>query len=500
MTESKAYEAIKGRSREAALLSSCAALLGWDEQTQMPRAAAPWRGDQLALLAGLVHERATDPAVGALLEELGDWAAAGTPEAANIREWKRRYDRATRLPRGLVESIARAENDGQNRWVEARAKDDYAILRPALAELVRLERERAACLREEGQTVYEALLDEYEPGARESGLEALFSGLRGRLLPLIDKAAGAVTADEAAFLHANYPVERQRWFSELVAQSIGFDFRGGRLDLTEHPFCSGITPGDCRLTTRYDPRDLLDGLFSVLHEAGHGLYEQGLDPARFGTPLGESASLGIHESQSRLWENGIGRGRAFWGHWLPILKGTFPGPLREVSLEKFLRVINRVERSLIRIQADELTYNLHIMIRYDLERALVGGHLDVNDLPGAWNDAYERDLGIRPGSDREGCMQDIHWPAGLFGYFPTYTLGNVLAAQLLEAAQRDLPDLNSRIAAGDTADLLRWLRENVHRHGKRYTLEELARRVCGTGLDAGPLAAHLETKVNEILA
>jgi carboxypeptidase Taq len=324
-------------------------------------------------------------------------------------------------------------------------------------------------------------------------LKTLFAELTAALVPLIRRLADGPPADTSC-LRREYAVDGQKWFAEGAAEAIGFDFRTGRLDKTAHPFCSAFGPGDCRLTTRYNPRFFSEAFFGVLHEAGHGMYEQGLPAEAFGTPCGTFCSLGVHESQSRLWENQVGRSAAFWRHWFPRLKQAFPGVLSDVTADVFVKAVNAVQPSLIRVEADEATYNLHIAIRFELELALLGGDLSVADLPGAWNDAYAKSLGIRPPSDATGCLQDVHWSFGGFGYFPTYTLGNLLAAQLLGAARAALPDLNGLFGRGDYAPLLGWLRQHIHRHGRRFRATELCRRATGQPLSAKPFLDYLSGK------
>ena len=499
MEAGSAYAELVRRSRERALLGSCSALLGWDEQTYLPRGGSSYRGEQMALLAGLQHERATDPALGDLLGTVeGSSVVAGgdSPEAANVREWRRGYDRATKLPRSLVEALARVTTVAQGVWVEARRVDDFARFRPILEETVALKKQEGGCLAGPGGDPYDALLDEYEPGASSRDLARLFAALRSDLVPLV--AAIADSGQAPAKIEGDFPVDRQKVFGEAVAAAIGFDFERGRLDTAAHPFCSGIGPGDCRITTRYDPADFTDGFFSILHEVGHGLYEQGLDPAHQGTPMGEAVSLGVHESQSRLWENAIGRSRAFWSHWLPLARSVFRDPLHAVDLDAFHAAINRVEPSLIRVQADEVTYNLHILIRFELEQALLGGDLLVADLPEAWDAKYRDYLGIDPPDDASGCLQDIHWAAGLVGYFPTYTLGNLYAAQLRDRADGELGGLEAGLARGDFAPLLAWLRENVHLPGHRYPAADLIRRATGSEIDHRPLVRSLRDKYGPI--
>ena len=494
------YQDLVRRSKERAILASCSSLLGWDEQTYLPRGGSSYRGDQMALLAGLYHERATDPALGQLLEsaEGSDRICLpGSLEAANLREWRRSYDRLTKLPRSLVEEMARATSIAQQEWVEARKGNNFAKFSPWLETIFQLKRQEAACLSTGGE-LYDALLDEYEPGANSRDLAQLFDELRRDLVPLVAAIVGSSKGPKAGSLEGNYPIEQQKLFGEIVAQAIGFDFERGRLDTTAHPFCSGIGPGDVRITTRFDPRDFSSSFFGILHEVGHGLYEQGLDPEHHGEPIGEAVSLGVHESQSRLWENAVGRSHAFWEYWLPLAKRIFREPLQPISLDAFHAAINRVEPSLIRVEADEVTYNLHIMIRFELEKSLIAGDLAVKDLPEAWNARYRDDLGIEPPNDAQGCLQDIHWSAGLIGYFPTYTLGNLYAAQLFDKADSEVGGLEAMFRRGDFGSLLNWLRDRVHRNGQRYRAADLIERATGKTQNHAPLMAALRRKYGPI--
>ncbi|AGA26457.1 carboxypeptidase M32 [Singulisphaera acidiphila] len=496
MQADAAYEDLIRRSREASLLASCSSLLGWDEQTYMPTGGVEHRSRQMALLAGLHHEKATDPIIGELLEQLDGTPLvqdADSPAAVNIRELKRNYQRLTRLPRSLVEEMARTVSISQQEWITARSKADYAHFQPWLERIVALKQREAECLGD-GTADYDALLDEYEPGAKSAEIAVLFDALRTDLVPLVRAIAESPIKPNVAILRGEFPVDRQRIFGELVAGALGFDFSKGRLDTTAHPFCSGIGPGDCRITTRFHHDQFADALFGIMHEVGHGLYEQGLDPAHFGTPMGESVSLGIHESQSRLWENAVGRSRPFWSHFLPIAQRFFPESFPNVSLDEFHLAINRVEPSLIRVEADEVTYNLHILVRFELERELLSGQLTAADLPEAWNRKYAEYLGIRPSNNAEGCLQDIHWSAGLFGYFPTYTLGNIFAAQLFAQANTDLGNLDNLLGQGNFAPLLAWLRERVHLQGQRYRSSRLVEVVTGSPLNHAPLVQSLKQK------
>lgn len=487
------------RLKQTAVLASCSAMLGWDEQTYLPPGGAPHRAEQLGLLAGLAHQRATDPRIGELLTQIESSKGfpADSAEAALLREARRDYDRKTKLPQRLVEELSRTTTLSQQAWVGARKKKDFAEFRPWLEKVVALKREEADVLSAGGEK-YDVLLDDYEPGATSAAVAASFATLRKELVSLLDAIRGSGVEPDASILTRSYPVEAQRGFGRAAASAIGFDFDRGRLDEAAHPFCSGIGPGDCRLTTRYDEQHFPQAFFGTLHEAGHGLYEQGLPADRFGTPLGEACSLGIHESQSRMWENFVGRSRPFWAHFFPRARGAFPSALADVGSEGFYRAINDVRPSFIRVEADEVTYNLHIMLRFELERPLIAGDLAPADMPGAWDEAFTRDFGMRPTNVSEGALQDIHWSAGLVGYFPTYALGNMYAAQLFEQARADLGDLDAQFARGEFAPLKGWLVEHVHRHGRRYRPSALIERITGRPPSPEPLVRHLRTKYGEL--
>ena len=503
MTPDSAYAELLSRSREATLIASCANVLEWDQETYMPAGGVEHRGEQLGLLAGLAHERATDPRIAELLAAVEGSALVrdpDAPESVNVRELRRGYDRETRLPRALVEEIARTTPVAHQEWTASRRASDFARFRPWLEKIVALKRQEAECVGY-AASPYDALLDDYEQGATAAETARLFDALRAELVPLVRAIAGAPRRGNASALRREIPVERQRAFGEVVAAALGFDFACGRLDTSAHPFCTGIGPGDCRLTTRFDPHDFTDGLYSIVHEVGHGLYDQGLPPAHYGTPMGQAADMGVHESQSRLWENRVGRSRAFWEHFLPVARASFGGALDGVSLDALHEAVNVVAPSLIRVSADEVTYNLHVLIRFELERALLSGSLSAADVPGAWNEAYARYLGVTPADDAEGCLQDSHWSGGLFGYFPTYTVGNVCAAQLVAAAERDLGPVDELFRRGEFVPLLGWMREHVHRHGRRdASASALVRRLTGEPLDHRPLVDSLRRKYGELYA
>ncbi len=491
------YEDLSAHLKTTALLASCANVLSWDEQTYMPPQGAEHRSNQLGLLAGMVHDRVTSPRVGELLAELEPRADLGGPdsvEKANVREARRTYDRATKLPRALVEEISRVTSLGQQAWVAARGESNFASFLPWLAKIVDLKRQEARCIGFDGGVPYDALLDEYEPGMKVGDVQAVFTPLREALVALVSGIASATKRPDEAILRRRFPAEAQRAFATDVAKRIGFDFDAGRLDVTAHPFCNGIGPGDCRLTTRYHESHFPEAFFGVLHEAGHGMYEQGLDRAAYGTPAGDAVSLGIHESQSRMWENFVGRSRPFWSHFHPQAQAHFPDALGNVGLDDFYGAINDVRPSFIRVEADEVTYNLHIMLRFELEQPLISGDLQPGDVPAAWNEKFTQFFGITPPDDRRGCLQDIHWSGGMLGYFPTYALGNMYAAQLFNAADRDLGGLAPQFARGEFRPLKDWLNEKVHRHGKRFPPQRLVELVSGEKLSPQPLINHLRGK------
>jgi len=495
-TSDEAYAELIRRVKSIVLLNSCGSILHWDHQTYMPVKGAAHRAEQLALVAGLAHDQFTRPEIGDLLSRAEEGSARrepGSAAAVNVREIRRAYDRAMRVPPALVEELARTAALAQDVWVEARRASDFGRFRPWLEKLVALKRQEAKAV-SAGGLLYDALLDEYEPGETVERLTPVFGALRKSLVDLVGRIAGSPKRPDLSILHRAYPIAAQEAFGKTVVAAFGFDFQAGRLDVTTHPFCSGIGPGDTRLTTRYNPHDFGDGFFSILHEAGHGLYDQGLDAEHYGTPMGEAVSLGIHESQSRLWENFVGRSRVFWEHWLPQAHQAFPEALTGVGLDAFVFAINDVRPSLIRVDADEATYNLHILLRFELERALIDGDLPVADLPAAWADGMERFLGIKPPDDAQGCLQDIHWSGGSFGYFPTYTLGNLYAAQFFAQARAELGDLEERFRHGEFLPLKDWLNRRIHREGQRYRAADLVSAVTGEPLNPGYLLRHLTEK------
>jgi carboxypeptidase Taq len=490
------YDQLVRHSREAAILTTVESLLSWDERTMMPDAAGGYRAEQMTLLAGMVHERRTDRRVGDWLAELLDSQLAADPHSAagaTIRELKRQYDKRVKLPQALVEELTRTSVLGQQAWVSARANNDFKSFQPLLEKTFRLKREQAQALGYPDRP-YDALLDDFEPGALTSEVAKVLAALRERLVPLVAEIAASRRRANIDLLTRRYPREAQEQFGQAAAAQIGFDFARGRLDVTHHPFCTGLGPHDCRITTRYDERHFPGAFFGILHEAGHGIYDQGLPAEHFGLPPGDAVSLGIHESQSRMWENLVGRSLAFWEFFYPQAQAAFPAALAGVPLDDFYFAVNDVRPSLIRVEADEATYNLHILIRFELEQALLDDQLPIAELPGAWNDKYRHYLGISPPNDAEGVLQDIHWSAGLVGYFPTYSLGNLYAAQFFAKADHDLGGLHRQFARGEFQPLREWLCEQIHQHGSCYTAPELIERVTGKPLSHEPLMEHLYGK------
>jgi carboxypeptidase Taq len=494
------YQSLIKQVQEISLLESAGSILGWDERTQMPTRGATHRANQSSLIARLAHEQFTSPRIGEQLKELESLALAKDPHSdagANLRELRREYDRKTKLPASLVEELSRTEVLAQQAWIEARKNANHKTFQPWLEKILKLKRQEADCIGYK-TSPYDALLDPYEPYETVVGLNQVFEDLRAPLIDLIQRVMSSGRVAPMEILERHYPAAQQEKLSREAAARVGFNFDAGRLDTSVHPFCSSIGPGDTRMTTRFDESLFGDAFFSVLHETGHALYEQGLPSEHWGTPLGHSISLGIHESQSRLWENFVARSKSFWSFFLPRTKELFPDQLKDVHLDQWYFAINDIRPSFIRTDSDEATYNLHILIRYELEQAMLTGDLTPADIPAAWNEKMKKYLGLIPPDDAKGCLQDIHWSGGAIGYFPTYTLGNLYAAQFFDQAKKDIGDLDALFAQGNFSPLLDWLRKNIHQHGRRYTARELVQRVTGKPLSARPLLNHLNAKAAEL--
>ena len=495
-----AFAKVVQHAREAKLLDSINSTVGWDERTYMPSAAGAYRAEQMTYLSGLIHEHQTSAAYGehlqAAWEEIKD-ADPHSDEATIVRVLKRDYEKESRLPKALVEALTKNSVEGQQAWVEARQADNFSLLAPYLENTVRLKREEAEAIGYE-ECLYDAVLDQYEPGEKTSRVASVFASLRDQLVALIQAIDGSGQRTDASLIQGHYPVDRQREVGRLAAAKVGFDFQRGRLDETDHPFCTELGPHDVRITTRYDEAYFNSAFFGTLHEAGHGIYELGLRREHYGLPPGEYLSMGFHESQSRLYENNVGRSKSFWKFFFPEVQRAFPSTLDGADADSFYRAVNDVRPSLIRVEADEVTYNLHIIVRFELEQELLGGDLKVPDLPDAWNQRYEQFLGIRPPNDSDGVLQDIHWSAALLGYFPTYALGNLYASQLYAQADRDLGGLDAQIENGSFDALRDWLVEKVHRRGKCLTAAELIQDVTGAALSEKPFMRYVEAKMGEI--
>lgn len=503
MTPEQALARLRELDRERNLVASAAAVLGWDQETYMPGGAVAYRAEQLGFLAGLAHEKGTNPEIGELLAVLGadDQHPLGTAglsaaDAGYVRKLFRDYRDATRLPRDLVERKTRATARGQHAWQEARKANDFPAFARVLQEIIALTREEADLLGWEANR-YDALLDQYEPDAKSAEVAAVFERLQSSLVSLLDRIRGAQPPDARVF-GRRFPVAGQTEFGNQVLKDLGYDFNRGRLDVSAHPFTTTLGSDDVRITTRFQEDFFGTGLFGIIHECGHALYEQGVAEELRGTAVGDGTSLGIHESQSRFWENVIGRSPEFWQRYYPDLTAIFPQQLQDIGRDEFFRAINLVQPSLIRVEADEVTYGLHIILRFRLEQQLINNGLPVTDLPEAWNSGMQELLGIRPDRDANGVLQDIHWSAGLIGYFPTYALGNLYAGMFTRAMEQDIPDMREQVAAGQFGAILAWLRDRIHRHGATRTAQELATEITGGGLDGQPFVDYLEAKYAQV--
>lgn len=483
--------------KETALLDSVQSLLGWDEQVNLPPDSAEWRAMQCAAMAKVLHSRQTSPVIGDLLSQLEkEKSSLSADEKLVVNEARRDYDRYTKLPETFVERKTKAASIAYHAWVRARKNNDFKSYLPFLKEQLDLALEEAAFFDKAGLDAYDYWIDRHDPGMTAKAIEKLFTPLQKGLVSFAEKILNSSVKPNTGILK-NFPVSAQETFLRKVVEKMGFDFKRGRIDTSVHPFCCG-NGADTRLTTRFDPQNPLDSLFSSIHEAGHGLYEQGLPQEYYGTALGQPVGMAVHESQSRLWENQIGRSRAFWQYWEPIFRKYFPQQLASIDFETLYLTINAVERNPIRVDADEVTYNLHIILRFTLEKALFSKELKVKDLPSAWNELSRKLLGLTPKNDAEGVLQDVHWSSGSFGYFPSYCLGNMIAAQLWECLQQTFPKLDEEISQGEYGTILQWLRKEIHSKGKKYDTEKLVEKVTGKPLSPKPLLKYLEQRYGPI--
>lgn len=485
-----AYDELMAFQRETEALGQIAGRLGWDQETMMPRGAAEQRGDEMAAMEGVLHSRRTDPRIGEWLEKA---VAADEVAAAHLRHIRRSYARSVKVPAALAQELARVTSVAQGIWAEARAKEDVPGFLPILAEVVRLRQREAECLAEGGDR-YDALMDDYEPGANAAVIGAMFDRMRPRLVALREKVLGA--AKQPVALQGSFGADAQLRMARDLATAFGYDWNRGRLDLAVHPFSSG-SADDVRITTRVVETEPFNCFYSTIHEVGHACYELGIDPDYRLTPLGAGVSMGVHESQSRIYENQLGRSRAFTGWMFGQMRERF-GEFGIGSADAFYAAVNRVTPGYIRTEADEVQYNLHIMMRFDLERDLIKGKLAVRDLEEAWNARFLSDFGVAVDRPSHGLLQDVHWSCGLFGYFPTYSLGNVYAGCLHRALREDVPELDAALAKGDASPATGWLRERLQRHGGLRTPRETVAHACGFEPDEGPLLDYLEAKFGAI--
>lgn len=499
----KNYDKLLQLSKHARILVGISHLLDWDQETYMPRGGAANRAVQLETLAGLIHQQKSGAKFKSALEKLIDIPKgtildnnlSGEKKAA-LREWRREYIQENALPKKFVKDFAKLSSESVLAWRDAKAKNSFSEFAPYLKKIVVMSRKKADYLGYQAHP-YDALLDHYEPGMTTAKVTDIFSTLRTSIVDLLKNISHAKQVDDS-FLHGNFSHDKQLEFAHVILNDMGYGPEHGRLDISSHPFSSASHPSDSRITTRFHPTSLISCVSVILHEAGHALYEMGLPSHHYGSPLGDAISLGIHESQSRWWETRIGQSKPFWRHYLPLMKETFKGKLDHIDLETFYKGVNKVEPSFIRVEADEVTYPLHVILRFELECALIDGSLQVKDIPEAWNAKMKELLGITPKTNAEGCLQDIHWAMGGIGYFPTYTLGNIYASQLFESFIKRHPDWEKRVGSGDLHFITEWLGEAVHKHGKLYTSQEILKQATGKEPTPEPYIHYLQNKYQEI--
>jgi carboxypeptidase Taq len=490
------YKAFTEKMMKIADISYATAVLNWDQETYLPKKGVQHRAQQIATLSGIAHELATEKELSELLEKLSDDESLNPVEKRNAKEALKNYKKSTKLPTEFVVRLSKTTSEAFHAWIKARNENDFSLYIPALEKMVAIQKEKAEILGYEDHP-YNALMDTYEPGATVAEIDALFKDVKEQLTPFTQKIFSKAKPDNG-FMFKHYPHQKQWDFGVKILSQLGYDFEAGRQDLSEHPFTTSFSSMDVRVTTRVDENNFYDMLWSCIHEGGHALYEQGLPADQYGLPCGEAISLGIHESQSRLYENNVGRSMSFWKANYPQLQNLFPENLKNVSLEAFYKGANLVEPSFIRTDADELTYHFHIMIRYEIEKQLIEGKIEVKDLREIWNSSYKKYLNIDVPSDKKGVLQDVHWSHGGFGYFPTYSLGSFYAAQFYQQAKKDIPALESEIEKGNMLPLLTWLREKIHRHGKFYSAQEVCEKATGEKLNFSYFMNYAKEKYGEI--
>ena len=494
------YNELKTRLAEIHDLNKIGWVLGWDQRTMMAPQGARVRAEQLATVGRLAHEKFTDPAIARLLDDLRPYEEShpyDSDEASLIRVARRDLDKARRVPGELRAEMTRTSALANAAWIEARKTSDYALFLPHLQKSVELKHQYVECF-DETPEVYDVLLDDYEPGMATADVRRVFAELKQDLVPLIAAIAERGREVSDACLHGHFPTAKQIELCHHIIEHFGFNRASWRLDPTVHPFASNSCTTDIRITTRYYEDYLGPALFGSMHETGHGLYENGVSPSLERTPLCRGASLGIHESQSRMWENLVGRSRPFWQYFFPKLQATFPEQFAGVDAETFYYAINKVQPSFIRVEADEATYNLHIILRFELEQEIMGGKIKLAEVPAAWNARMKEYLGVDVPNDAQGVLQDIHWSGGMLGYFPTYSLGNIISCQIWEKAQAALPGLDEQFARGEFMPLREWLRTTLHQYGRKFTPTETLQRVVGGPIDVGPYVRYLRTKLSDI--
>ena len=473
------YEKLCLHQKRTLILQSSNKLLCWDREINLSDAAVPFRAEQQALLAGLAHSWDIDPKIGDWLSDCEDSELMEDPfsaETINVREWRRDYERNRKIPQRLVEEIARTAASGHNAWLQARDKSHFKTFLPWFERIIHLKREYAYTIGYD-EFVYDALIDEFEPGETTDDLTDIFKTLCAELVPLITRIVDSNKSPKPVLNRRNYPVDKQIWLGKMLTHLIGFDYQRGRLDSNSHPFCMAHGPNDVRIANRWDTKNFATGIFGILHELGHGLYNQGLPESYWGTPAGSPVSFGIHESQSRLWENLVGRSTSFWRYFYPQLQATFMANLSGVKMEDIEFAVNEVHPDLIRTDADEVTYILHIVLRFEIEQSLISGRLFPEIVPEVWNENFENLFGKKVPDDKHGCLQDVHWSLGNFGYFPSYALGNIFAAQLYHQANLDINGLENEIAKGNFIPLLEWLKKNIYSQGMKYNAKDLIKKV-----------------------
>jgi carboxypeptidase Taq len=490
------YQLYAGKMRKIADIKNSMAVLGWDQETYLPPKGAMLRGQQLTTLSTIAHELFTENELGEILNTLTEKNDLDETQRANARLSLEDYTKNKKYPSSFVAALSDAINECYHAWISARRANDFGKYIPSLEKMIRLKKEETNILGYSGSP-YDALLNEHEKGATVNMLDKVFADLKEQVIPLI-RAIHSKPVHETGFLHQHFDKQSQWEFGIGLLKKMGFDFEAGRQDISEHPFTTSFNRFDVRITTRIDENDFKNMTWSCIHEGGHGLYEQGLPESEYGLPSGEATSLGMHESQSRLWENNVGRSIEYWQYHYPVLQQRFPAQFKAVSMHDFYKAINTVQPSLIRTEADELTYHLHVIIRYEIEKKIINESVEVKELPALWNQLYHDYLDIKVPDDLKGILQDVHWSHGSFGYFPTYSLGSLYASQFFASALNNNPGLPDQISQGETSVLLQWLRKNIHQYGRVFTSAELCQRISGESLNANYFMEYARQKYGEI--